>query len=295
MRAVVGVDLSDGSERAIAHAIALARLRGWPVTLALVDAVPEAVDALPPSMRVIAEHYAAILSARLDEHRARLAEVRERWVHQGVDLDQLVVDGYPDERLPRIAAELEAALIVVGSHGRTGAGRFLIGSVAERVARLAEVDVLIARGDAPDGGYRRVIVGTDFSAPADAAARHALPFLAKGARVELAHCWWLPGAAHFGEPALGLSHDELHGHLERALRAAGDRLRAALVDRPDLELLYDLVPAAPSRGLAELAERRDADLVVVGSHGRRGLRRLVLGSVAETTIRHAPCSVLVAR
>lgn len=295
MRAVVGVDLSDGSERAIAHAVALARHRGWPLTLALVDAVPEAVDALPPSMRIIAERYAAILSARLDEHRARLAEVRERWLGQGVELDQVVVDGYPDERLPKIAVELEAALIVVGSHGRTGAGRFLIGSVAERVARLSEIDVLIARGDAPDGGYQRVIIGTDFSAPADDAARHALPFLAKGARVELAHCWWLPGAAHFGEAAIGLTHDELHGHLERALRAAGERLHAALADRPDLELLYDLVPAAPSRGLAELAERRDADLVVVGSHGRRGLRRLVLGSVAETTIRHAPCSVLVAR
>ena len=294
-RLIVGVDLSAESERAVGHAVGLARHLGWDATLVLVDAMPDTAVPLPPSMRGIAERYAATLGERLEVHRRALAALRDRWVHRGVELSQLVVDGYPDERLPAVATELEAALIVVGSHGRTGLRRFVLGSVAERVARHADVDVLVTRGDAPDGGYHRVIIGTDFTTQADHAARHALPFLARGARVELAHCWRLPGTSGVTEPAVGLVADDLHSQLERGLREAGERLRHALVDRPDLELTFDLSAAAPARGLAELAEQRGADLVVVGSHGRRGLRRLVLGSVAEATIRHAPCSVLVAR
>lgn len=293
---VVGVDLSDECERAVAHAVAVARHRGWDATLVLVDNVPDGLDAVPPAMRALAERYLATLHDRLHDHRAALAAVRERWIHHGVELSQLVVDGYPDERLPAVATELDAALIVVGSHGLSGVKRLLIGSVAERVARYAEVDVLVSRGDAPDGGYRRVVIGTDFSPEAERAALHALPYVGHGGRLELVHCWWVPGATvALGAAALGLGREDLHGTVEHYLRAAGDRMRSALAARPDLSLTFDLVPAPPARGLAEVAAHRDADLVVVGSHGRRGLRRLLLGSVAEHTLRHAPCSVLVAR
>ena len=294
-RLVIGVDLSAESERAVAHGVAIARHLGWDATLVLVDAVPDLAATTPASMRIVAERYAAIATARLDRHRAELAALRDRWIHHGPELAQLVVDGYPDERLPAVATELDAALIVVGSHGRTGLKRFFIGSVAERVARRAEVDVLIARGDAPDGGYHRVVVGTDFSVQADQAARHALRYVARGGRLDLAHCWWMPGIVELGAPATSRLDHELHGGLDDELRRASERLRGALADRPDVELSFDLVPAPPAQGLADLAEQRGAELIVVGSHGRRGLRRWILGSVAEVTVRHAPCSVLVAR
>jgi nucleotide-binding universal stress UspA family protein len=292
---IVGVDLSAACERAVAHAIAAARHTGAPLTLVLVDVVPDLAAATPPSMRAFADRYNATLRDRLEGHRARLAELRERWIGHGVEVSTLVVDGYPDEQLPVVAAELGADLIVVGSHGRTGFKRFLIGSVAEAVTRRADTTVLVARGEAPDGGYHRVVIGTDFSGQAELALPRALPLIARGARVDLVHCWQLPWAGGFGEAAIAIPYDDLHGAYADSLRQAANRVRDALRERPDVELVEDLLPAAPAQGILDAAAGRDADLVVVGSHGRRGVRRFVLGSVAEVVVRHAPCSVLVAR
>jgi nucleotide-binding universal stress UspA family protein len=291
----VGVDLSAESEHAVAHAVAAARHVGAPLTLILVDVVPDLAEQPPASMKVIADRYTATLEARLELHRGQLAALRERWTGHGVELSQVVVDGYPDERLPVVAHELGADLLVVGSHGRTGFKRFLIGSVAEQVARRADISVLIARGDAPDGGYRRVVMATDFSTSADHAMARALPLVARGGRIDLVHCWQLPWAGTFGEPVVAMPYDDLHKAFEASLHQAGNRLRAALGDRTDVEVVHDLLPAPPAQGVVDVATGRQADLIVVGSHGRRGVRRFVLGSVAEVVIRHAACSVLVAR
>jgi nucleotide-binding universal stress UspA family protein len=67
------------------------------------------------------------------------------------------------------------------------------------------------------------------------------------------------------------------------------------VSRSDAELRFRQVQLPPARGVVELAHELDADLVVVGSHGRRGVRRWILGSVAEVAARHAPCSTLIVR
>lgn len=294
---IVGVDLSAESERAVAHAVAVARHVGWELLLVLVDAVPEPPEGAPESMRIIAERYTATLTARLDAHRRQLAALRERWLGHGIALSQLIVDGFADERLPAVATEVGAELIVVGSHGRSGLKRFLLGSVAEHVTRRAEQSVLVARGDAPDGGYRRVVIGTDFSAAAELALGRALPMIARGGHLHLVHCWTQPWVLIFGEPIGVLpADDELQAAIDRQLVEAAHRVRARLrQDRPDIELTSALVPALPAQGLVEAAAAHQADLVVVGSHGRRGVRRFVLGSVAEVTLRHAPCSVLVAR
>ena len=285
---VIGTDLSAESERAVAHGVAAARHMGAEVVLVMVDAVSElgalAVDAHgPPAARA-----AEVTHARRDE----LAALRQRWIDHGPELSQLVVDGEPAERLPQVAAELQADLIVVGSHGRTGVKRFLIGSVAERVVRHAACSVLVARRDAPDGGYRRVLVGTDLTPQLDTSVARVLPLLARGARIDLVHCWQAPWV---GDPVAFAHQDELADVLAPALRDAATRVREMLRDRADVELVPSMFTAPPAHGLVDAAEASGADLVVVGSHGRRGLRRLLLGSVAEVTLRHARCSVLVAR
>lgn len=292
---IVGVDLSIECERAVAHAVAAARQVGAELELVLVDAVPDLAEPIPASMRTVADHYRSTLQHRVARHRSQLAALRERWLGHGVELSQLVVDGYPDERLPAIAAERGADLVVVGSHGRTGVRRFLIGSVAEQVTHRADTSVLIARGDAPDGGYRRVVIGTDFSALSDHAMTRALPLIARGGRIDLVHCWQMPWVGSFGEALAPIAYDDLRQTYEDALRETAARLRGALGDRPDVELVTELTSASSSLGLVEIATAREADLIVVGSHGRRGVRRLVLGSVAEVVVRHATCSVLVAR
>jgi nucleotide-binding universal stress UspA family protein len=280
VKIIVGVDLSPASEHALAHAIDVARQTGAEVVMVLVDVVPEMPTLIDPASAMVAQHYVETLRHRLAADRQALAELRTRWQGHGPELSSLIVDGHPDERLTAVADEVHAALIVVGSHGRTGVRRWLIGSVAEHVVRLATQSVLVARGDAPAGGYQRVVIGTDFSAGAAQAVSAAIPLIAPNARVELVHAW---GGPWLFPEAPAAAFESVQTALESALTDAAQQLAARLADQ------------SPATGLTDVAAQHRADLIVVGSHGRRGVRRFLLGSVAEVTVRHAPCSVLVSR
>jgi nucleotide-binding universal stress UspA family protein len=286
---VIGVDFAPPSDRALDHAMAVARKRGVPLVLTHVALVPDADEGTGDTSGNV---YRAILRLRLAEARRRLAARRDLLAGQGVELSQVIIEDMPDTGLVRAAQELDASLIVVGSHDRTGAARVVTASVAELVVRLASCSVLLARGDAVAGGYRRVVVGTDFSPQALPALERALELAAPGADVRVVHGWSLT-TLQDGDPSELVA---LAGRVD-ALRAEENsrygRELVAARERADVRLRFDAVEGAPAQVLVDAA--READLVVVGSHGRRGLRRWLVGSVAESVARHAPCSVLVAR
>jgi nucleotide-binding universal stress UspA family protein len=294
---VVGVDLSPHAELAAAHAVELARLDRAELALVLCDLIPETPVGLAPSVVAAANAYSHRLVARLDEDRRRLDELAAKLADRGVRINAQVVDGYPDEQLPRIAQELGAELIVVGSHGRTGIKRFLIGSVAERVVRIADTSVLVARTPAPTDGYRRIVVGIDFDPMSDRALARAVELAPAGGRVDAVHCWQLSPLAYPAEaPTLMPAYEQVRRdtitELERTGRTLAEQAQAT---RPGVEVRFHLLERPAAHGLDDFARDVHADLVVVGSHGRRGLRRFLVGSVAEVTVRHAPCSVLVVR
>lgn len=294
---IVGTDLSASSEHAVAHAMDLGRRHGAEVVLVLATAVPEAPPGADKAIAEAADVYLRSLNQRLAEDRKQLATLRQHWVGQGVTVSTLVVDGYADEVLPKVAEENGADFLVVGTHGRTGLRRALIGSVAERATRLAHCDVLVVRGEEPPhGGYHHLVVGVDFSEHARRAVERAQKTLAApGARIDLIHCWQIPplsvspdvpfSALHYEQLAQGAQSElqKTYADSVAAAAAAGFDIRMHALQRP------------PSQGLEDWARDHGADLIVTGSHGRRGLRRWLLGSVAEVTIRHAPCSVAVVR
>ena len=288
---IVGADLSTESEVAMAHAVDRARRDGAEVVLAMIDAVPDSPVGLTPQTARAVKAYNEILEQRLAADRRGLAEMRERWQGQGVAISQLVVDGFADDRLPAIAAETGSDLIAVGSHGRTGLKRMMLGSVAERAARLATCSVLIARGPAPSGGYRRILVGTDFTPLAKIALLQAIDAAGPGARIDVVHCWTMT----FGIDGMAMLAPGDYGEMADGLRREGEAWIAIAKERDDLDVRFALVERPAAMGLSELARDVTADLIVVGSHGRRGVRRFLLGSVAESTARHAPCSTLIAR
>ncbi|MBZ0238306.1 MAG: universal stress protein, partial [Deltaproteobacteria bacterium] len=191
--------------------------------------------------------------------------------------------------LADVARELGVELIAVGTHGRAGMRRLLLGSVAEKTVRLASSSVLVARGDAPSRGYRHVVVGTDLSPLADRALEQAVQLIAPGGHVQVVYAWQAPYLEYDLSGRVTL---ELRAGAEAELGAQRERL-LALPRPPDVTMSVELRDGAPVLVLEELS--RDAQLVVVGSHGRRGVRRFLLGSVAEATVRHARCSVLVVR
>ncbi|ACY12968.1 universal stress protein [Haliangium ochraceum] len=290
----VGVDFSEESNVALEQALHLAKTHDTQLTLVHVGALPPHTVEVPESLRPTLTEYERILNQHLDEDRNRLAELRVSCEARGFkNVTTQVVDDHPDQGLCQAADQLSADLLVVGTHGRTGVKRLIMGSVAERVVRLSERPVLVARSpveaDAP--GYQRILVGMDFSSTAQEALRYAVALAAPGAVVDLLHCWRLPLASvpYFPAGDVGAS---IEGPLRTYTEELGQKL-ASEHSTPTCAVNYHSVEAAPTQGISEWLEARPYDLTVVGSHGNRGMRRFLLGSVAEATVRHANTSVLV--
>ena len=131
---------------------------------------------------------------------------------------------------------------------------------------------------------------TDFSPAAARALGRASELLAPGTPVDVLHAWQLP-AGSWGATLLGQARFPWNTVRDAVLASAqtqADKLVAEHHTRP-----VQLVQGPPAQVITEAAARDGHDLIVVGAHGKRGVRRLLLGSVAETTASHAPCSVLV--
>jgi nucleotide-binding universal stress UspA family protein len=182
----------------------------------------------------------------------------------------------------------------MGSHGQTSASDALLGSVTDSVIRHAHSPVLIVR---PGGPVRRILAGTDFSDPALPALKAAADEAKRvGAELTVVHVLdlvWSPlayPALAFGGAPFNISEEQLK-ELEIV---ATQRLEEHL---KQLNVSGDTVVTTGSAGeaLIDIASEQKAGLVVVGTIGRTGLRRALLGSVAETVARRAPCSVLVVR
>jgi nucleotide-binding universal stress UspA family protein len=192
------------------------------------------------------------------------------------------------------AAEIGAALVVMGTHGRRGFDRFVLGSVAELVLRRAPCPVLVvpcvegADPAALDGG--RIVVPDDLTDAASRAiteaARLARPL---GAELEVVH---VVEDAYVPSPYGALAapradYAALVPRVEAALeaRAAG----AGVPVRPAVR------HGEAAAEIAACAREGGAALIVMASHGRQGLDRVLMGSVAEAVVRRAPCPVLVVR
>jgi nucleotide-binding universal stress UspA family protein len=172
-----------------------------------------------------------------------------------------------------------------------------LGSTTEGVLRAATVPVLAvtaAMSEPPEGLFATLLVAVDESDPADAAAATAARIAqALGSRCVL--CNVVDTRALY-DKALTYGYDptafaeEMRGHA----RGVVDRARAHGGFAPSAS--STVVPEGePAAGIIAAATEARADVIVMGSHGRRGLQRLFLGSVAEHVVRHSPVPVLVVR
>jgi universal stress protein A len=150
------------------------------------------------------------------------------------------------------------------------------------------------RGD--DMTFTRILVATDFSLDSDGAVAYALA-LAKTipASIHLLHVVDNPLAA--GVWSSDVYTAEIAGLQINLVREAEKQLRAGVrtLDRPGITITTEVRTGRPGRTIVDCARDRECDLVVVGSHGRTGVAHLIMGSVAEHVVRHAPCPVLVIR
>lgn len=293
---IVGVDFSPESEIAIAHAIELARRLGTTVTLALATDVIDSPEGLSPGLMASYAKYGMDLKARLAEDLGKLGELREQAARASgpsVEIEEMVLDGLPEDQLPVLSKQLDAAMVVVGTHGRTGFRRFAMGSIAERVVRQEDRPVLVARGPAPQGGYKHIVLGLDFSPPSRKAVQAARGYLAPGGRLDLVHCWQLPMWSYASSaPLFGDNVSQFQAELLAGIQETGKKWLEE-IGPLDGDVRFHSLERSPAAGLDAWATDHHADLVVVGSHGYRGLQRWLIGSVAEAVVRHATCSVVV--
>jgi nucleotide-binding universal stress UspA family protein len=287
---IVGCDLSEGGDLALARAIALAELHRAKIVLVHAEADDAPVSNVDNEMlEQLSEVSAAMRAEEAVQVTERLAAVHTR----GIVAEVRSRVGPPGEVLATAAAELGAELIAVGTHGRTGISRFLIGSVAAEVIRNARCDVLVCRGPTGSEPFQRPLVATDFSPSAVKVIDHAARISAAKAPIEVVHAWQLPvgswGASLLGQARFPWS--TVRDAMLASAKGQGDKL---IADHPLSARLHLSLHQGPAPSvITHAAESGGHDLVAVGAHGHRGVRRLLLGSVAESTVRHAQCSVLI--
>lgn len=210
---------------------------------------------------------------------------------EGFDL--CIRDGAPYAAIVEEGDRRAAQRIVVGSQGASGLRRLLIGSVADKVVRYAHEPVLVARASPPNGP---VLAATDFSDPSlpalQAAAREAER---RGVTLEALHCLDIPAQSMAWGPGTAMALPVLTEDDRQALVAAGKAHLDAVLAGAGVTAGAHVHDGPPASAILAAAGSLGASLVVVGTVGRTGLRRMLLGSVAETVVRDAGCSVLVVR
>jgi nucleotide-binding universal stress UspA family protein len=277
---LAATDFSEASRAAVQRAAALAAARGARLVVAHV-VNSAATHGLAGS--------ATMLRDALEEERSSVRRALEAACAES-GASPLVLDGYPDEQIVEASRAEAADLVVVGSHGADRIERLLLGSVAENVVRASAIPVLVGRG-APAAGFDRVLVATDFSEPAEHALDLALELAAPRARVDVLDVVQLP--AWTASDGAFMLDETLVRDLEDDARRRGVELLARK-RRDGIDLRLTVQIGTPRDGILR-ALHEGQDLVALGTHGRRGFRRLLLGSVAGTVLRHAPCSVLITR
>lgn len=288
-RILVAIDFSAESEAALEQAIGLAEHTGAALELLWVE------DRLPAGMTLGSafEELDRALAATHDQSAAQLADLARRARERNLVVSHHVARGHADEAIVERAEQEGVDLVVVGTKGLTGLKRFFLGSVAEKVVRMSHTSVLVARGHQPRFG--RVLVATDFSPASERALELAVGLAAHDAEIVLFHAWQYPpgtvGLAtalpRHGDPAAELREQIVTHNARRG------ELMCQRAGNPGQTLRFVQEHGAPAAEIQSQLEAQPYDLVAVCTHGTRGFRRFLLGSVAEVTMRHAPCSVLV--
>ncbi|EMA24685.1 universal stress protein [Haloarcula argentinensis] len=275
---LVPTDGSPGSERAFEAAATLARTHDTTVhVLSVVDEHGPTDDWDYDGDSPAAAFIESQANHVDTEDLSVTAAVREGVVHDAV-LD------YADET--------DINLIVMGTHGRTGVRRFLLGSVTEKVVRLADVPVLSVKADAEPGtvSFDDILLPTDGSSGAEAAIEPA------GALASVTdatvHLVSVVDTRSLGvDVGSSVIVDELESVATDAVENTSDRLSEMGVETVETAIAHGV----PYRAILDAIEEADADLVIIGTHGRTGIDRYLLGSVAEKLVRTSPVPVMTVR
>jgi nucleotide-binding universal stress UspA family protein len=237
-----------------------------------------------------------LAAAKADTQRT-LDEYAENLKATGMRVSSEILLENPRRGIPKAASEWKAELIVMGSHGNGAFVRLLMGSTAQAVLRHAGCSVEIVREGRRKSGGMKVLVPTDGSECAEEALRDvaAQPW-PDGTEVRVICVPEVPvldGVYPYYPPELVLEAAAANdAHAREAIQRG-----ACILKKAGLSVMQEVLEPreSPVRAILGMADVWGADLIVMGSHGRRGFDRYVMGSVSESVALHAHCSVEVVR
>ena len=299
-RVLCPVDFSSFSRHAFDRAVAVARSHHAVVTALHVLPVASPVPAVPFGPEGPGPFGLEIVDR--DRVIAELPQFLGLDRSASLTVEQQIVEAPSVRKEILLQAErLSADLIVMGSHGRSGFDRLLLGSVTEKVLRTSTVPVMTVPSQAPvveqprGDPFRRILYATDFSGGSEMALRYAA-MLASHAGAPLTAMHVVEPLPVGFDPIVGASFDV--ATYETALeRHAWTKLRAFVPGsvRRECETIDLVTIGRPYVEILRAAAARDIDLIVLGVHGRNALDRLVFGSTAEHVVRRSICPVLTVR
>lgn len=298
------IDGSPPGEHAAGVGLALAKRLGASVVLTHV---------IEPQRYSELHNYQEALERARTVGRALLEQWERKAQHLRVSCATQLTSTQPENR-PGVAEALVEAgvahgcdLVVMGTHGRTGLPRVLLGSVAERMARLAPTPLLLVRGDDTKPTlFKRILVAIDGSAYSELALQHA-DALAGALKAKLSVVYVVPDLTQLylsaGRAWMFTDQAQLQAQLSREqarLREQGEFILKEAIERCEHCTQAHTVLREAGRHLIgecirEVAEQEKAELIVMGTHGHTGLRKFLLGSVAEDVAQQARQPILLVR
>jgi nucleotide-binding universal stress UspA family protein len=291
-RILCPIDFSDFSRRALDYAVTLARWYGTSVTALHVH--PPVISPSGSLAPLAPVEPVPVPPSDLETLRRQVTAFVPPAAPTAIDL--LVVEGDPARE---ILAEAEAAdLIVMGTHGRSGFERLVLGSVTETVLRKAPCSLLTVPLSSVGGGsvpvvFHRIVSAVDFSDVSMAALRQAACLAAEAdAHLTAMHVIEVPEhLALWIDRVDGISHvcawaDAAERHLRGAV-GPETREYARVDQRVETGRAY--------REILRVADEQHADLIVIGAHGHGVIEQMFVGSTAQHVVRRAGCPVLIVR
>jgi len=265
-RILVPTDLSESSQNAVEEAIRLAKACSSKlIAMTTVLTNIEYEDVMP-----------WVIEQAEKEMLEKLEAIRRMALQQGVDCEIITYRGDdPETDIVNVATMKHVDMIVMGTHGRTGLKKLIMGSVARNVIGHALCKVLVV----PPGtkiDYSTILIATDGSIHSAAAASEATVI-----------------AKRYGSSLLIVSIAPSTAEITFAEESIKQVMEVA--EKEGLKKEGMVLQGQPHEAILEIAKQRHAGLIVIGSHGRTGLTSLIMGSVAERVISQTEFAVLVVK
>ncbi len=293
-RILFATDFSPWAKRAEDYACSLAC--SWRASLTVLS-VAEFPPGLNPDYSVNQQYLAELLK----QASSQLVDLKARAVRRGIAVTTRVATGIPSEEVITAAKAEDSDLLVVGTRGKTGLAHILLGSTAERVIRGAPCPVLTVRPepeDSEDGGtlsrpvtLEKILVPVDFSDCSLDAVEYAV-VVAQQAKASLVLLHVLEPVSYGLDFSFG---DSKRRDQER--ESWTKRLDELTFSHRDSQVPMEsrLRGGSPAESILDSAKTLPCDLIVMGTHGRRGISHSISGSVAEAVLRKALCPVIAVR